>query len=600
MDSNVSAVSTAGEEAVPEKKQPDPAAENAAKEAAPAAKDTDKPEAAAVKSAQEGVTYAASSATAASAADSGGSSAPLLGDAIGQQLLQNVFPDSGLKAEADAGFTITVDKTDFEEGVWHSKWDEKDVFRVQLENKKDSSNPYTIRLGKGGQMYSIKTKIGEIMPPQSVEHAFVDDMLLVTYLDYGRNFMNVEGAPQVDQLTGFIHQAGMYQHKDEEAMKANDPSGCFYSPIVAEWWNEERSEYSCITLGMTSTGPSYNRGDVLIYTSVRDMGGGVIECNYLTYNYNSYYNPNDPQQIVKASDLYLTDVSTWGGVRKSVLPKAVVGKADDPTTYENPFGGDNGMPRFGEGNNMFSNVKETGGWFAAVNKLNDPKAFAYSWIYGNKGPGKKLTSFFSFGDASGKGPDGFERDFNVINLTYRAKLEPGSVCYYRMYYAFGDLDEVATKSAYYKDYTDSAVLEFTQAQAETAPLYLEEKDGQQVLTTEKKGDPALYVYTQPVQNSKPLFLIRNKKSGLYHVTSDPYMLMERVPIEGDYQYPKRTGIRPYDGSTEIVKLYGFVMPQTEIDESLSYVRLDSVLTDDTYYPQIGIYDTDIMVRTNQN
>jgi hypothetical protein len=404
----------------------------------------------------------------------------------------------------------------------------------------------------------------------------------------------------VDQLTGFIHQAGMYQHKDVAAMTANDPSGNFFSPIVAEWWNSEKSEYSYITLGMTSTGPSYNRGDVLIYTTIRDIGDGVYECTYLTYNYNYYYNSFDPQQLSKPADKFLTDLSIWGGVRKSVLPKTITGEAGSSTNFYNPFGGSNGMPGFGTAGGMFSNLKETSGWFAAVDELNNPKAFAYSWIFGNKGPAPKLSSFFLMGDASGSNSDGTQRDFDVMNLTYRGTIYPGTVSYFRLYFAVGDADTVAEKSAYYKDFTDSGFLEFNQSTAATAPLYLTELNGGQALTQDVTGEPVMYVYTQPVKNSRPLYLIRNKLSGRYHVTSDPYMLMQRVPINGDYAIPKRTGIRPYDGTTEIVKLFGYVMPNEEIDNTLEYTKLSSVLTDIMYYPQLGLYDDGIMVRTSPN
>ncbi len=72
------------------------------------------------------------------------------------------------------------------------------------------------------------------------------------------------------------------------------------------------------------------------------------------------------------------------------------------------------------------------------------------------------------------------------------------------------------------------------------------------------------------------------------------MLMKRVPIGRD---PKgRTGIRPYDGSTEIVKIFGYVTPASK----LKYKRLDSILTGPSYFPGTGIYDSGVMVRTPPN
>ncbi|MBT3202381.1 MAG: hypothetical protein HN350_20970, partial [Phycisphaerales bacterium] len=62
----------------------------------------------------------------------------------------------------------------------------------------------------------------------------------------------------------------------------------------------------------------------------------------------------------------------------------------------------------------------------------------------------------------------------------------------------------------------------------------------------------------------------------------------------------RTGIRPYDGSTKIVKIFGYVMPKSKINSKLTYKPLADILTDRSYFPGTGIYDPGIMVRTTQN
>lgn len=528
----------------------------------------------------------------------GSGSAPLLTDPLGKAFLDGIFPSGGAPSTNSAGFTLTVDKTDFESGVWHSKWNEKDVFRLQLSNTKNTSNPYTIRIGKGGQLYSLKTKVGELMPPQTKDNAWVDDCLLLTFLDYGRNFLGQTG---IGNLSGFIHQAGMYQY-DQEAMKKNDPSGHYFSPIVAEYWDEKNSQYSCITLGMSPIGPSLNRGDVLMYTSVRDIGDGVFEMQYMTYNYNLYYNANDTSQITSVTDRYMVDVTAWGGHRKSVFPYVVSGNTDNSETYSNPFGENNGMPSWGSGaaGTTYMDPSQTGGWFAGVQNLNSDSAYAMSWIVGNKNLSNQFTQMFVMGDAATTDSSLWNRDFEVMNLNYRAYMEPGTVFYFRYYYSVGDIKTVAQKSAKYKDYCVAKFLEFKEESTPMIPLYLTKLNNQTVLTEKNTGKPAMYVYTQPVKNSFPLYLIRNKQSNRLHVTCDPYMLMESVVIENDSQSPKRTGFRPYDGTTEIVKLLGYVMPEDAADPTLSYCSLSNILTDQTYYPQLGIYDKDIVVRTTDN
>ena len=75
------------------------------------------------------------------------------------------------------------------------------------------------------------------------------------------------------------------------------------------------------------------------------------------------------------------------------------------------------------------------------------------------------------------------------------------------------------------------------------------------------------------------------------------MTMPRYEIEGT----DKKGYRPYDGTTEIIKIFGFVMPEENTAlSSSSYVRLDSVLKDTSYYPQDGLYDKNILAIYNPN
>ena len=524
-------------------------------------------------------------------------SAPLLGDPIGKSLLQNIFPTGGAPSIAGALFNIEVDITDFENNIWHPRWQEKNVFRIQLSDNQNKNNPYSIRIGKGGQLYSIKTRIGELMPPQNEDHSWVDDCLLLTYLDYNRNFMHTPNKPQVDNLSGFIHQAGMYQSYDKDFMNQNTPDGNFFAPVVAEYWDAKNSQYSCITLGMTPVGPSYNRGDVLMYCAIRNIGEGVFEMQYMTYNYNYYYNPQSPHESVLPTDSYQTDITAWGGHRKTALPKLVMGLPDAPETYTNPFGSDKGMPVFGTDakNTLWDDPTSHGGWFAAVQNLSDPNAYALSWIVGNHNT-SEFSHMIMMGDADMPGADGRARDFEVMSLNYRGNAQPGTSFFFRYYYALGDISSIAKKSVEYRDYCTSKVLCFKEQTATTMPLFIKNNNGQQMLSESGDGSPAFYIYTQPVANSFPLFLIKNQEKNQYHITSDPYMLMKRVEIEKDYQQPRRMGFRPYDGTTEVVKLLGFVMPENKIDRSLQYSRLDDIIKDKTFYPQAGIYDNNIMVR----
>lgn len=486
-------------------------------------------------------------------------------------LLMKAFPNIKASADNTAKFEFSNNITTFDNSRWFSKWDEKNVFKAELKHSQ-SSNPYTLRIGKGGQLYSIMTPIGEIMPPQNKQHAWVDDtMLLTTYqydLEPTANMKNSAGAV-IDGFLPFIHQAGIYPQVDLDYQKGKQ----FWSPVVGERWDSVNNQYSTITLGMISCGPSYNRGDVLMYQNTRDMGNGVIEITYMIYNYNTSYK--------EAKENYKMDFSPWGGVKTSALPNIILSKPDKSWVLTNyQFGDPNGK--------SLVDYKNTGGWAAATEDAQEDSSYTMSWVFGNK-TGKDFTNLFSFGKTDQ------ERDFTVQSECYRGAIPPGSSYFCRLYYVFGKLSEVVMISNELAEKTEFGFLNFEQKAATKIPLYLKEENGQTIIS-ETGTTPSFYVYAEPVKDSKPLYLIRDTKTNKLSVTCDPYMLMPKHTIPNDPL--KRTGVRPYDGSSEIIKLYGFAMPQKSCDSSLEYVMLNKILTDKSYFPEKGIYDAAIMVRKN--
>jgi len=482
-----------------------------------------------------------------------------------QLLFGKIFPASPT-ANLDTSKTYFYNNiSSFDNTVWYPKWKEENVFFGQIQNK-STANPYTLRIGQGGQMYSIKTRIGEIMPPQNEEHAWIDDTLLMTVYQYD---LGLDGPP--DQLTGFIHQAGMYPHMDKTYLDTKN----YWSPMVALGYDSKKqNELTTVNLGMISCGPAYNRSDVLFYQKNRDLGGGIIEVTYYVYNYNDSYTVKNKDG--KPAD-YLTDFGPWGGIRTSALPDMAVSKQDGTWGISNAAFGPANPPR---------DSSTTGGWMAAVEDAKTSTSFAYSWVYGQNKAGKSPI-LMSFGRTD------VNRDFTVMAPVIRTPIAPGTGYYYRTYFIMGDFNKVVQLSNQYASKTDYGPLTFPEKTSALIPLYLKTENGQTVIS-DTGTSPAFHVYAEPVKNSKPLYLIKDLKTGKYKVTCDPYMLMPRYPISGT----DKVGYRPYDGSTEIIKIYGYVMPSNKLEggTGLTYKRLDSVLKDASFYPKTGIYDANIMVR----
>jgi hypothetical protein len=470
-------------------------------------------------------------------------------------IMEKAFPENTIDASGIIGFELDSSITTFDTTTWHEMWDEANVFKLELEHEN-----YALRIGQGGQLYSIETPIGEICPPQWVHHAWVDDTWLLTTYQYDLSPQPGQG----DEFTPFIHQAGVYPHQDAAFQQGNQ----FWSPTVRENWDSLDNSYSSLTLGMISVGPSYNRADMLMYQKTRDLGDGVIEVIYMAYNYNTSYGPSNQN--------YLTDFGPWGGVRTSKLPDYIISHPDSTWTVDNS----SFVP-------ATVHASQTGGWAITTQNATDTTSYSLGYVFGTSRP----PGTPSWVKAHGYGRTNPNRDYTVQAHRYRIPLAPGSIFYCRTFFVLGELHDVIEKCNALNPYSDQGYLDFPETSATTIPLYLEEQGGQTVIT-EEGNVPDFYVYAEPVQNSKPLYLIRNNLENKLHVTCDPYMVMPLYPIPSD---TIKLGRRPYDGTTDIIKIYGYVMPIEFSNDSISYVPLNSILLDTSYYPELGLYDENIVV-----
>jgi hypothetical protein len=270
-----------------------------------------------------------------------------------------------------------------------------------------------------------------------------------------------------------------------------------------------------------------------------------------------------------------------GGVRTSALPNMLLSNPDQTTTLSN-------LAYASPGYVVTS--ASTGGWAAATVDPTDQNSYTLATVFGSQNP-SSTEKLFLYGTTD------VARSFTVESITYRQPLPPGKTFYCRQYYVLGKLSDVLPKATHYQQYAQSGFLNFDETTATTIPLYLDKENGQTMLS-EQGTTPAFYVYAEPVTGSKPLYLTYETKTGQYHATCDPYNTMPRYPVLNDPQ--GRLGVRPYDGSTQILKLFGFVMPSTAANSALQYTPIKSLLTDNTFFTGKGIYDPGIMVRTTPN
>ena len=494
--------------------------------------------------------------------------------------------------------------------------DESMVFHAEMSHTASGSDKnWIMRIGKGGQIYSyvmqgMKNKYpdsvnkGEVMPPQSrTSGDWVDDTTTLTWCSYPDINKRVDpkygsmghiGDSGTDSTAGYIHQAGVYIHKDPEVLDNRQ----FYSPCLGDYWDQASRSYYMVNWGQMAHIPSVWQSSMLIYTRYRDIGDGVVEVTYVSANFG---------------DFPFSDLSTpWGGVRRSALPDFVLSNTDG--SYKQVAGRNDPWEMC-----QFSQIvpaSRTGGWIANAEDAGDPESYALGWVLGKDPVVEGLTKdekakldwdqeliCYGWGDkymhssqADEEDPNikslGQPREFNVIANAYRYIIRPGDVVYANFYLVSGKLKDVASKCNELVDKVHVGYMKLEQSNADIIPLYEKTIKKQKILDSAGDGEPLCYIYAQPAQGTRPLYLLHDTQEDRYVVTTDPYLLASAVKSS----YNDMPAYRPYDGRTEYIKLLGFVSTSQRTDGSLQYKTLADIVPDKSYFPGTGNGDDGVMVR----
>jgi lysophospholipase L1-like esterase len=83
--------------------------------------------------------------------------------------LLDVFPPSSVQVPPDArGKTELSAEYTPSGSLWNKYLDEQTVFNFEIKHEQTKDNSFQLRLGKGGQLYSLRGPFGESVPPQGV------------------------------------------------------------------------------------------------------------------------------------------------------------------------------------------------------------------------------------------------------------------------------------------------------------------------------------------------------------------------------------------------------------------------------------------------
>lgn len=388
----------------------------------------------------------------------------------------------------------------------------------------NASRDWEIRIGRGGQIYSFRTRAGELVPPQEHKGAeWIDEVFQVVTANTLINNRDFIAYPS----RSFAHQAGVYWLKKAQGVEEDlDPlylDKSVYSPMLAAHENISEKSYSTLVWPQYSHVPSIYESEQLIYTKYRDMGDGVIEFTYVVTN-----NGEDKLNWVNVP---------WGGVRMSSLRQQIMSNPDGTYSEHDRRFGKQSDPAESDDMGLF-NHEDTGGWFA--------------WSDGTAGASDALGVVFGTDDEfDTSGPDyhwnrshfkwGWTpgtRDYNVGVNIVPANIEPGETFYYRGYMIVGTLSHVQTKGNALKDDVQYGILDLDETQAATYDLVeaaITRDNVSQTILSEANGTRDLAVFTDPVTNSVPVFLMEDTSNNTLFISDNPRELSTITSYTNPYQ-----------------------------------------------------------------
>jgi hypothetical protein len=469
----------------------------------------------------------------------------------------------GLRTGGEAGLTSTFKPSG---STWADGLDERSVFHAELGWRGTRGRRYDLRVGRGGQIYSLRGPFGESVPPQVHEGApWIDEVWQIISVSHARN--NPERFPgRHAPLAYFIHGSGTYLRDPERT----EP---FYCPLLATAWDADGGRYGVVAWGQQAHVPTVHRSGALYYTVLRALDDGVIEVVYAVHNFGrdtlDYFN------------------TPWGGLRHSTLPVHLLSRPDDSAREA---GG-----RFGA-RETTCRVSETGGWAAFVQDGAGDDRWGLGLVFGRDSfPGGGTRGEEEGNRAAASAPTRYRwgyagnpdrpnpRDYFVAVVNPRWPVRPGDTFWYRVYFVVDRMDRLAETARRLVAHAGGGLVTLSRNEAPLVDV------DTRALGFPQKGastGPLFRACAWPAEGTRPLFLLRETATGRLCVTDDPYRFASTAPFENPYpaDHPKRETyegrrvLRPYDGKTEYVGLLGYgVRLRKEAGRDGRHVPLATIL-----------------------
>ena len=462
--------------------------------------------------------------------------------------LLDVFPPSAAEAPAaERGeTTITIDYAP-SGSVWADGLDERQVFLAQLAHEKGKDDSFALRVGQGGQIYSLRGAFGESVPP--------------SWRDSRR-----ERSPWNDEVWQFVAVCGRYNGIDPllRAGKVSDDvqarwktlpyktsffihnSGAYipgesavqslYCPLLAFEADAAARTVRTLNWGLVPQVRTIHRSPILYSCQTRDVGDGVVELTWVVHNFS-------PRNDVVFDFLN----APWGGTRLTSLPvHAISGPDGQPRPRAEMFPADQSGAAI--------DVAKTGGWRVASASDADAAA-SLALVFGRDrhleaerakaARGEPHCQFAPslLRDYLAHAPQLYEklwqdwrtrpensfRNYDVIEFIPKLRLAPQTTIWYRVFLVVNRRDRAIELARSLVDKVDYGLLTFDPATVPLVPVHI--RDGRVVDPAAAEGPPAFEVYAKPVPGSLPLFLLEDTATGREVVSTDPYRFVPQEPLD---------------------------------------------------------------------
>ncbi|MGB0149962.1 MAG: putative metal-binding motif-containing protein [Flavobacteriales bacterium] len=441
----------------------------------------------------------------------------------------HVFAPSDLASDASQNVAFSQQYTP-SGSTWLLDFDESSVFQAEMNIAAPGSefNSYQIRIGKGGNLYSLRGAFGESVPPQFrpdpwVQETYGGGASYAPWVDEVWQMVAVDGQlNNSPDSSYFIHQAGVY-------LKTPNQTEPFFSPMLAEHFDEESQSYSCVNWGQQAhTEDLESAGftsSLLYYSKYSVVGDGVLQVDQMMYNFG-----DDNISFINVP---------WGGVRHSNLGETFISNPDH--SYEHVDGLYGATPVIQASN--------TAGWVGWSNDLNGGSP---SLAVANAISTVSNGNVIRYGDAGNLDAAWNQRDYSVLEMIRFPngnQLSFGTAMQFRYFYVLDStLSAVAAK-------IDSLNLPSLAFDNDMLPNLTDVDHSSFVLTPESNGaltvsssDPEAgwLLALRPFEGSHPVFQITSA-DGAQRITSDPYAFSSK----------------PWDGAATDWNLLGFAPQEVQ-------------------------------------